>query len=139
MRVLTYEEALDLLTSCESHVKGLMVPVPKLRALAREWCGKADEASLDATAGHVLLALAKECVRLRARYRWRPIEEIHEDYSLCVLIDIHDPGGAEVGSNLDTDYDESQWTHFAQLPELTNDEAERLISSSTQKIPKVNH
>jgi hypothetical protein len=75
------------------------------------------------------------CMRLNAklreeldRYQWRPISEIHEDYGPCVLIHIvDDPGYLEIGSNLNIDFDESAWTHFAQVPKLSTDEAERLI------------
>lgn len=125
---ISLEDAIDLFPSCENQVNGIMVPVPKLRALARQWFGKADEQSMDVAAGHVLLTLARAYVKQNLRYRWRPIREIHEDYGPCVAIDINDPGYQEIVSNLYKDYDETQWTHFAQLPELTNTEAERLIA-----------
>lgn len=57
---------------------------------------------------------------------FRPIREIHEDYGLCILMHINDPGHLKLGSNLDLDFDESQWTHFAEVPKLTYEEAERL-------------
>ena len=59
-------------------------------------------------------------------YRWRPIAEIHEDCGSCVLMDIEDPGYLEIGSNLDTDFDESQWTHFAEVPKLSSEEGDEL-------------
>lgn len=59
---------------------------------------------------------------------WRPISELHEDYGNCVLIDIEDPGHMKLGSNLDIDFDESEWTHFARIPALTTTEAERMLA-----------
>ncbi len=53
-------------------------------------------------------------------------EEIHEDYSSCVLMRIDDPGYLGIGSNLDEDFNEPGWTHFVQVPKLTHKEAERL-------------
>jgi hypothetical protein len=61
-----------------------------------------------------------------AQYRWRPISEIHEDLGPCVLMRLDDPGYLEVGSNLDEDFNETGWTHFAEVPKLTHEEAERL-------------
>jgi hypothetical protein len=61
-----------------------------------------------------------------AKYRWRPIAEIHEDCGQCVVMRIGDPGALAVTSCLDQDFDESDWTHFAKVPELTCEEAARL-------------
>lgn len=61
-----------------------------------------------------------------ARFRWRPISEIHEDLGTCVLININDPGDIGIGSNLNTDWDESRWTHFHQIAPLTNEQAEAM-------------
>lgn len=60
------------------------------------------------------------------QYRWRPIGEIHEDLGPCVLLRLDDPGYMEVGSNVDEDFNEPGWTHFAEVPKLTHEEAERL-------------
>ena len=49
---------------------------------------------------------------------WRPIAEIHEDYGPCVLMNTDDPAYMEIGSNLDIGFDESRWTHFAQISVL---------------------
>ena len=73
-----------------------------------------------------LFFIAAELTKLADRYRWRPIAELHEDYGSCVLMNIDDPGYMEIGSNLNTDYDESQWTHFSQIVPLTTEEAERM-------------
>lgn len=62
------------------------------------------------------------------RYRWRPIADIHEDYGECILLDINDPGGPEIGNNCSLWFDEEDWTHFAQLPELTNEMADEMIA-----------
>lgn len=58
--------------------------------------------------------------------RWRPISEIHKDYGPCVLMNLADPGHLEIGSNVDLNWDDTQWTHFAQVPRLTTKEAERM-------------
>jgi len=71
-------------------------------------------------------------------YEWRPISQIHEDYGPCVLMDIEDPGYLEVSSNLDTDLDESQWTHFAEVPKLTNEQADDLLAAMAvaERVPE---
>jgi len=71
----------------------------------------------------------KECDEMWKRYHWRPIGEIHEDYGPCVLINLKDPGYQEMGSNLDTDFDESLWTHFTQITPLTHEEARELLAA----------
>lgn len=125
---ISIKHAFGLLEVAKMQLDGKMITLHVFRNLARERYGNADEQSMNRVAVDVLLVLAEEARRLRDRAKWRPISEIHEDYSLCVLIDINGPGGATVGSCMDTDWDESQWTHFAQMPELTNEEAERLIA-----------
>jgi hypothetical protein len=62
-------------------------------------------------------------------YQWRPISEIHEDCGPCVLINLLDgsDGYMEIGSVLDTDFNERDWTHFAECPKLSTEEANRLI------------
>ena len=62
----------------------------------------------------------------RVEHEWRPISEIHEDFGSCVLMQIDDPGHVAIGSNLDLDWDESKWTHFAPVPHLTTEQAESL-------------
>lgn len=62
-------------------------------------------------------------------YQWRPISEIHEDLGSCVLIDIEDPGYQEIGSNLDSGFDPTRWTHFAEVPKLTGKQALELITA----------
>jgi len=64
-----------------------------------------------------------------AHYKWRPIADIHEDYGPCVLMRIDDPGYLEVGSNLDKDFNETGWTHFAEVPKLTIEEADDLAAA----------
>lgn len=61
-----------------------------------------------------------------ARHRWRPIDEIHEDLGPCILVNIADCGEMAIGSNLDLDFDITQWTHFAELPVLGQAEYERM-------------
>jgi hypothetical protein len=73
--------------------------------------------------------LEEENSRLRKaleQYRWRPISEIHEDLGPCVFMCLDDPGYMEIGSNLDEDFEEAGWTHFAEVPKLTHEEAEAL-------------
>jgi hypothetical protein len=59
-------------------------------------------------------------------YSWRPISEIHEDLGPCVLMNIEDPGYMVIGSNLDEGFNETDFTHFAEVPKLTGQEAEAL-------------
>ena len=63
---------------------------------------------------------------LQQSYRWRPIAEIHEDHGACVVLRVDDPGSLAVMSCLDENFDSDDWTHFAEVPKLTNEEAERL-------------
>lgn len=77
-----------------------------------------------------------EVERLRAalgHYRWRPISEIHEDYGSCVLMHLEDPGYLEIGTNLDVGFDESQWTHFTEVPKLSHTEAQELLAALEPK------
>lgn len=76
--------------------------------------------------------------KLLAHYEWRPIAKIHEDFGPCVLMNINDPGYMEVGSNLSTDYDESKWTHFAEVPKLTSEQAEKLILAMDEQVGPCN-
>ena len=79
----------------------------------------------DAQAAKVIALISQAAAQARVD-KWRPISEIHEDFGPCVLIDIDDPGHMGIGNNLDPDFDESGWTHFAEAPKLTSEEAERL-------------
>ena len=76
--------------------------------------------------------LLAELDAVRSRYSWQPISEIHEDYGPCVLVNVDDPGHMEIGSNLDVDFDESQWTHFVPVPALGQEEDyERMNKENT--------
>lgn len=75
---------------------------------------------------HVYDSMEGRALVAEAALRWRPISEMHEDYGQCVLMNLADPGGLELGNNLDLDWDETQWTHFAQVPRLTTKDAERM-------------
>lgn len=70
--------------------------------------------------------LRKSYGEAKERERWCPIAELHEDDGPCVLMDIDDPGHLEIGSNLDLDFDESEWTHFVPVPPLSIEEARQL-------------
>lgn len=59
---------------------------------------------------------------------WRPISEMHEDFGTCILINLADPGYMVLGNNCSTGYNEKDWTHFAQVPSLTHEDARRLSS-----------
>lgn len=59
-------------------------------------------------------------------YQWRPIGEIHEDFGSCVLMRIDDPGDLEIGNNLCNDFYKGRWTHFAEVPKLSIEDAEEL-------------
>lgn len=67
-----------------------------------------------------------------AHYKWRPIADIHEDSGPCVLMNLADPGYLEIGSNLNADFDESLWTHFAEVPKLSTKEAVALAQAMGQ-------
>jgi hypothetical protein len=80
--------------------------------------------------------LRAQVTELRAAleiYKWRPIEEIHEDMGPCVMMRLDDPGYLVVGSNLDEDFNEPGFTHFAQVPKLTIKEAEALAEKPDTK------
>lgn len=61
-------------------------------------------------------------------YRWRPIDQIHEDYGDCVLINLRSDSGIELGNVCDFDFDISKWTHFAPVPRLTHEDVARLLA-----------
>lgn len=48
-------------------------------------------------------------------------------------MNIDDPGSLDVGSNLDDGFCSWDWTHFAEVPKLTNEEAERLMAAMEPK------
>ncbi len=74
---------------------------------------------------------------LEERYRWRPISEIHEDYGDCVLVNINtDCGNLQVGSNLNLDFDESEWTHFTRFASIGQVEYERMRDDAALAAPK---
>lgn len=63
-------------------------------------------------------------------YKWRPISEIHEDCGPCVLINLIEDGShVEIGHVGDADFQIERWTHFAESPKLTTEEAEILIAA----------
>lgn len=72
---------------------------------------------------------------MNARHRWRPIAEIHEDYGPCILMNIEDPGYLEIGNCTNTDWGESQWSHFSQITSLTCEEAEEMLGSALNLCP----
>ena len=67
---------------------------------------------------------------------WRPISEIHEDHGPCVVMDISAAGYREITHVCSLDFDESRWTHFAPIPSMTHEDAERLIAE--MEAAKVN-
>lgn len=82
--------------------------------------------------------MANELEELADRCTWKPISQIHEDYGTCVLIDIDDPGYMDLGSNLNADFDDTEWTHFVPIPSLTHEEAERLRADSVDRENSLN-
>lgn len=72
------------------------------------------------------LANSSAALEVLEQYEWRPISEIHEDYGTCVLINLTEAGCMELGSNLDKEFREQDWTHFAQAPKLTIEQADEL-------------
>jgi hypothetical protein len=77
----------------------------------------------------------RDAERLKQRYKWRPIEEAHEDFGECVYIDIEDPGNNCMAHVCSLDYEETVegMTHFAQAPELTEEMVDELIAAQRQK------
>ena len=67
---------------------------------------------------------------------WRPIGEIHEDMGPCIAIRIDDPGYMEIVSALDLDFDETEWTHFVEVPKLSDEEAKRLKAAMALKVDR---
>lgn len=65
------------------------------------------------------------CCEHARRAQWRPIGDFYEELQPVVVIDIRDPGNVAVAWNDDITED-SDWTHFAELPQLTNEQAEDL-------------
>jgi hypothetical protein len=83
-----------------------------------------------------LKAERAKTAKLEALYRWRPISEMHEDYGPCVCINlIEDPCYLEIHWANDAGFEESAWTHFAQCPKLSTDDAEQLLAAL--QAPKV--
>lgn len=74
--------------------------------------------------------------RLTERYRWRPISELHEDFGPCVLMDYIDPGYLEIGSNMDTDFNASDWTHFSQIVPLSHEDHEQMCADAAAEGAK---
>lgn len=81
----------------------------------------------DSSVAQLLVELFDAQAALCERYRWRPITELHEDYGDCVLINVADCGDIEIGSNLDSDFDISRWTHFSQIAPLSGDDYDRMV------------
>jgi hypothetical protein len=69
---------------------------------------------------------------------WRPIAEAHEDYGLCVYINIHAPGNVVIAHVCDLDYDDNiaEMTHFAMLPPLTDEIFDQLTAHETNGAAK---
>lgn len=66
---------------------------------------------------------------------WRPISEIHEDYGPCVCINlIRDQCYVEVHWCTEVEFNESDWTHFARVPQLLTENAERIIEEYKQAL-----
>lgn len=62
--------------------------------------------------------------------RWRSISEAHEDFGLCLFVNMLDPGMYCAGTTLDGNWEEMAeecgWTHFCQIV-LTTETVERLL------------
>lgn len=74
----------------------------------------------------------------RAHFQWRPISEIHEEFGPCVVINLRDPGDLAIGSNIDTDWDDKRWTHFARIPPLDHDHAAALLAEMDARMEPCN-
>lgn len=78
--------------------------------------------------GHSKEALLAGATALK-RGEWRPISNVHEDHGPVILIDMRDPGHQLISHvcSRDWDVDSEGMTHFAQLPDLATETAERLL------------
>lgn len=76
------------------------------------------------------------CVKtLEDAMAWRLISEIHEDYGPCVCINlIRDQCYVEVHWCTEVEFNESDWTHFARVPQLLTENADRLIEEYKQAL-----
>ena len=76
--------------------------------------------------------------------RWQAISEAHEDYGVCVFVNLRDPDWADpvCMSTLDDDFAEMKeihgWTHFARIG-LTTETAERLKAQLPAPTKEVEH
>lgn len=98
-----------------------------LRLLATELAsaGRTEESEACIAGAWALARLEK----LEARYAFRPLSMAHEDFGPLVLVDIEDPGHIGISHACATDWEEATegMTHFAPVPELTTETAERLL------------
>jgi len=73
----------------------------------------------------------REAQARAAAMQWRPIEEAHEDWGVCVFINIHEPEPI-CASTMDDDFAETAkhygWTHFLRIT-LTNEDAAALLAA----------
>lgn len=67
----------------------------------------------------VIYELRAELKEAREAVKWRPISEMHEDFGPCILVHSEDPGFLQIGTNLDTDYLDVEWTHFCKVPNMS--------------------
>lgn len=78
------------------------------------------------------LRAAARVVREAHKHRWRPITEMHEDHSLCVVMNVRDPNPPHVAAVIDDNFEQNVeaygWTHFQQIL-LTFDEAADLLEA----------
>lgn len=76
-------------------------------------------------------ALIARLEAAEAAMQWRPIEEAHEDWGVCVFINIHEPEPI-CASTMDDDFAETAkhygWTHFRRIT-LTNEDAAALLAA----------
>ena len=62
---------------------------------------------------------------MNARYCWRPISELHEDFGPCVGININDPGYIVIVHTCDIEPDELV-THFTRFAPLSFEQVDKM-------------
>lgn len=79
-------------------------------------------------------ALHAEVAKLKDRYKWQPIAEIHEDFGDVVLVNVNDCGFMRIGSCVVIDWDATKWTHFARYAPIGQEEYEYMMASYRKQV-----
>lgn len=75
--------------------------------------------------------VANAVIAEHERRKWKPISKAHEDFSVCLFVNMRDPATYHVGTVLDDYWEEMAqeqgWTHFSPVL-LTNETAQALLA-----------